>query len=72
MLSEGHLHRIMNEHQEHFNYPNLTMLLGRASHASRCRGLGHRGANRSSLAPYYVGCITITSGVRMRDHHIPT
>jgi hypothetical protein len=46
-------------------------VLGRECPASQWNRLTYRRAHISSLAPYWVACIMIISGVRMRDYHIP-
>ena len=71
ILSERYLQRVMKEYGNTSTTRDPIRGLGRESHAGRCRGQGHRRANRSFLALYWVVCITITGGARLRDHHIP-
>jgi hypothetical protein len=49
----------------------LTKALDRESRASQYEGPSHRRLGSSSLAPCWVVCITITSGARLRNHHVP-
>jgi hypothetical protein len=50
---------------------NLIRGCDRVSRASQYEGLSHPGGNRSSLVPFWAGCITITTGGREGDHPIP-
>jgi ABC-type transport system substrate-binding protein len=50
---------------------NLIRGCDRVSRASQYEGLSHPGGNSSSLAPYWADRITITTGGREGDHHIP-
>jgi hypothetical protein len=73
ILSERHLHRVMKQYQVYFNHarPHQGIRQSRAYHVSRSYEMVRCSVQRSSLAPYWAGCIIATTGKRTRDHHIP-